>query len=90
MIDVKYVQTLAGALWGRAMKSLDSTLDKVAKFDYSKLIPRARSEKYSYGTAGFEFTWKVGLGVGLGLGVWDVWFGWPRNQESLHTGDCRH
>jgi len=67
--------------------------DKVIKFDYKRLIPQARVEKYSYGVVGVELTapWGAnGLGIGFGLGVVDLWLGWPRLEENLHTADCKH
>jgi hypothetical protein len=82
MIDVQYVKALLG-----------TTVDKLAKFDYSKLVPKFRSEKYAYGVAGIEFTlpWKKeGLGIGVGLGVLDFWFGWPKDDGPLHYEGCLH
>jgi hypothetical protein len=72
---------------------LGTTVDKVKKFDYKRLIPRGRMERYSYAVAGIELTWpwrKEGLGIGIGLGVIDIWVGWPRLEENLHTEDCKH
>jgi hypothetical protein len=81
-MDLQYIKTL----WG-------NTLDKMAKFDYRRLIPKGRVDRFTYGTAGIAITWpwrKEGLGIGLGLGVWDVWAGWPRHQENLHYDGCLH
>ena len=66
---------------------------KVRKFDYKRLIPRGRVDKYAYAAAGIEITWpwgKEGLGIGFGLGVIDFWVGWPHLEESLHIEGCRH
>lgn len=49
-----------------------------------------QTEKYAYGTAGIEFTWRKGAGVGLGLGTVDLWFGFPRKVEMLHYQGCPH
>lgn len=72
---------------------LGSMADRVSKFDWMRLIPKFRVDKYKYGVVGIEFTmpWKrEGLGVGLGLGTIDLWFGWPSLEEDLHTGTCHH
>ena len=69
---------------------LGSAASKVSKFDWRRLIPRFKVDHYKYGAGGIEFTWRVGPGVGLGLGVVDLWFGWPRLEENLHTEECRH
>jgi hypothetical protein len=72
---------------------LDRIVDKVAKFDWKKLLPTGRMDRYSYGTVGIEFTtpwgWH-GAGVGLGLGRFDFWVGWPKRRASLHYDGCRH
>lgn len=81
-MDLQFLQALLG-----------TTVDKMKKFDYRRLIPRAHAEKYAYAVAGIEVTWpwsKEGFGLGLGLGVIDVWVGWPHPEENLHTEDCKH
>lgn len=90
MIDLQYI----GVLWGTA-------LNKISKLNWKRLIPKFKVERYplnnpkkqEFGWAhvlGLEFTQKVGLGVGVGLGLVDIWFGWLRHQESLHTEGCQH
>lgn len=76
-----------------ALIFLGAYADRLLKFDWKRLVPHGRLEKYSYGAAGIEFTmpWgREGFGLGLGLGVIDVWVGWPRAEENLHTEDCKH
>lgn len=73
-----------------ALVFLSATLDRVAKFDWKRLIPKFRVDHYRYGVLAVEPTWRVGLGIGLGLGRVDLWFGWPRQEESLHTAECHH
>lgn len=79
MVDIQYVRVLVGV-----------SLDKLKDFNWKKLIPRFRVDWYQYAAAGIEFTWREGPGVGLGLGIIDLWFGWPRGEESLHTKECVH
>lgn len=76
-----------------AMVFLGSVANKVSEFDWMRLVPRFKVDKYKYGVAAIEFTmpWqKMGLGVGLGLGRVDLWFGWPRIEENLHHDNCFH
>lgn len=63
---------------------------KVRKFDWSRLIPRFKVQRYQYGVAGIEFTLRQGFGLGLGLGVVDLWFGWPKPEQNLHRPGCSH
>ena len=70
---------------------VDKVLDGFARFDYSKLIPSVKVDKYSFASPGFETTWRrPGVGVGLGLGVIDFWVGWKRTEENLHVEGCTH
>ena len=66
---------------------------KLSEFDWMRLIPRFRVDKYKYGAVGIELTspWgKSGTGLGFGLGLIDLWLGWPRLEENLHHDGCRH
>lgn len=69
---------------------LRGVADKAREFDWSRLIPRGRVEKYQYGVVGFEFTLRPGFGVGFGLGTIDLWLGWPRLEPNLHRAGCTH
>ena len=76
-----------------ALVFLGATASKVSKFDWSRLIPRLRVDKYKYGAAGIELTWpwrSEGFGLGLGLGTIDIWLGWPKSEENLHNEECKH
>lgn len=73
-----------------SMVFLGTAVDRVKKFNWSNLVPRFRVDTYDYGTAGIGLTWRQGVGLGLGLGRLDVWAGWPRNHEGLHTEGCLH
>ena len=72
------------------MSDMEDLLSAEKKFDWSRLIPRFRTDTYSYGVVGIEFTWRRGLGIGLGVGRLDLWAGWPTSQQSLHNDECSH
>jgi hypothetical protein len=68
---------------------LRATLDRVAKFDYKKLLLKGKVDKYDYATGGIEPIWPwrreqggwikgEGFGLALGLGKYDICVGWPR------------
>lgn len=58
----------------------NNTLDKLAKFDYSTLVPEVRiSEKYPhFRVFSAEPTLRYcGPGLGVAMGKRDIWIGWP-------------
>lgn len=72
---------------------LDSLRSVSSNFDYRKLVPKGRMDKYTYAAAGIEMTWPwrkedsgfavgEGLGVGIGIGKYDFWFGWSRSSRE--------
>ena len=69
---------------------LGSITDKIKKFDWSRLVPRFKFDKYPHAGVGIDLTWKVGPGIGFGVGKFDLWFGWPRAEEDLHYRGCGH
>lgn len=63
---------------------LRSFMDRLAKFDYTKLVPKGKVDKYEYSAGGVEMTWPwrregpwfsrdggwtTGVGLGLGFGL---------------------
>lgn len=91
MVDVQGVLTVLG----RAK-------DRLINFKWSKLVPRGKVTKYFFNEdEGTRWPWalgldltapwgKTGLGLGIGLGRLDVWVGWPRTEEDLHSENCVH
>lgn len=63
-------------------RRFNNTIDKLANFDYAKLIPEPKvSRGHQNFALGAEFTLRYcGPGIGLGLGKVDVWIGWPPNR----------